>query len=359
MKISDIKKVVPMLLEAGQVPCLVGHAGDGKTTVVEQIAKSMNGDIVTWRLGQTSDVGDIKGMPNLNENKQVTEFFPPAHLPKDGKGIIFLDEINRSHEDIIQCMFEFVERGRFESYKKPEGWGIVAACNPATAEYLTNKAFQEKALLDRMVFITFEPTPQEWLEYAKEAGFAPTTIAYYTENPQDLDGDREDINLNFIEPSRRSAERLSILDGLYEQVGHGVFTELAMGIIGPERGVKYARFKQESEKTWKPSEILNQFDKLKSTVSEKANHRTDLVHRTNNDLISYLETTTKLSDQQVDNLIEYIKTLPSDLAGGLFWKIVIDHPSAIQDTKLTNDEKLADELISITNIHIQKVVDAD
>jgi len=44
-------------------------------------------------------------------------------------GIIFLDEVNRGHEDIRQSLYQLINKREIHTYKLPEGYTIVAAAN--------------------------------------------------------------------------------------------------------------------------------------------------------------------------------------------------------------------------------------
>ena len=102
MKISDITRSVDYLFKANITPLLVGYHGIGKTSVVEQIAKRRNANLVVIRLGQMSDPGDLIGLADFVRNQEGravnTVFAAPEFLPTKDTGvetIIFFDEINR------------------------------------------------------------------------------------------------------------------------------------------------------------------------------------------------------------------------------------------------------------------------
>lgn len=66
-------------------------------------------------------------------------FSPPEWLPEKGKGILFLDEINRARIDVLQAVFQLVRdreiggiRKNGDPYRLPDGWSIVSAMNPDT-----------------------------------------------------------------------------------------------------------------------------------------------------------------------------------------------------------------------------------
>lgn len=322
MDIKTIKLVVPELIKLGQVPIFVGHRGMGKTEVMGQIAKAMGGDLHTWRLGQMSDPGDIIGLAQPTGQGTV-KFMPPDHLPKNGRGIIFLDELNRAPKDLLQAMFEFVERGSFVSYKKPEGFGIVAACNPDQAGYTLETALEfDDAFADRMIFIKFEPSTDDWIAYGRQQEFDPSVLAYIAEHPQDLDGEIEPISLDFIKPSRRSWTRLSIIKkALGMSFPEHVLLEIMSGICGIPLSIKFMKYAKDFEKNIKPEQILNNYPSFKESVIASAESRHDLINASNGELLDFLRNAESISEQQVNNLLSYLIDIPKDMAWDLFAKI--------------------------------------
>ena len=99
MRIADIKKVLPFLLEANLTPNIMGEHGKGKSEVISQFAKENGYDyVINLRLGQIQDSGDLTGLPEFVDvdGVKVTKFMQPSFFPKkDDKAILFLDEYNR------------------------------------------------------------------------------------------------------------------------------------------------------------------------------------------------------------------------------------------------------------------------
>lgn len=331
MDIKTIKQLVPELLKLGQVPIFVGHRGMGKTEVMGQIAKSMGGDLHAWRLGQMSDPGDIIGIAQPTDRGTV-KFMPPDHLPTEGSGIIFLDEINRAPKDLLQAMFEFVEKGSFISYTKPEGFGVVAACNPDQAGYTLETAVEfDQAFADRMIFIKFEPTTSDWISYGKAKDFDPSVLAYISEHPQDLDGEIESINLDFIKPSRRSWERLSkIKKALSETFDENTLLEVYSGICGAPLAIKFAKFAKDFETNVKPEQVLNSYKSVKAVIKKSSEDRHDMINATNEELLTKIYGMNKISERQLSNLKEFLLDIPRDMSWNFILKVGSDCPKCLE-----------------------------
>ena len=68
-----------------------GSPGIGKSSIVAAVAKNAGIGLVDLRLSQLAPT-DLRGLPVAD--KGVSKWFPPEFLPTQGKGILFLDEIN-------------------------------------------------------------------------------------------------------------------------------------------------------------------------------------------------------------------------------------------------------------------------
>ena len=68
-----------------------GPPGVGKSSIVAQSASQNGLDLIDLRLSQLAPT-DLRGLPVPVDN--ICTWYPPEFLPRDGKGILFLDEIN-------------------------------------------------------------------------------------------------------------------------------------------------------------------------------------------------------------------------------------------------------------------------
>jgi MoxR-like ATPase len=107
---------------------LVAKHGVGKSSVVKQVTEDLDIGFFDVRLSQC-EVGDIKGLPYLDEENSQTKFFKPQWWPKDpaSKGVLFFDELNRASKDVLQAVFEICLDRRLDGEALPDGWRVVAA----------------------------------------------------------------------------------------------------------------------------------------------------------------------------------------------------------------------------------------
>ena len=103
-----------------------GPPGIGKSTIVAVVAEEHGFQLIDLRLSQLAPT-DLRGLP-VAENGYA-KWFPPEFLPTDGKGILFLDEINMAPPAMQGVAQQLILDRKVGSYVVPDGWFIWAAGN--------------------------------------------------------------------------------------------------------------------------------------------------------------------------------------------------------------------------------------
>lgn len=103
-----------------------GSPGVGKSSIVAQIAEEHNINVVDVRLSQLAPT-DLRGLPVAEEG--ISKWYPPEFLPRSGRGILFLDELNMAPPAMQGMAQQLILDRRVGSYVVPEGWYVWAAGN--------------------------------------------------------------------------------------------------------------------------------------------------------------------------------------------------------------------------------------
>jgi MoxR-like ATPase len=172
-----------------------GAPGIGKTQVMKQVATQLGKPLIVIPLANMEPT-DLLGLPFLEGEgyNQVTGWAPPILLPRmsEGKttflgqggkegaeiqtqddaklgGIIFLDEINRAQESVLNACLTFVQDRIIGGYKLPENWHIMAACNRAVDINDDQLQAMDSAVASTGRFQSFNLVPYlpQWLDYAR------------------------------------------------------------------------------------------------------------------------------------------------------------------------------------------------
>ena len=141
---------------------LWGAPGIGKSAIVANVAKKNKIDLIDLRISQLAPT-DLRGLPVPENNK--AKWYIPEFLPTKGKGILFLDEINRATIEVQQCAFQLVLDRQINGIKLHPETRIYAAINEGSEYQVLD---MDPALLRRFWTMALEPTVEDWLLWARE-----------------------------------------------------------------------------------------------------------------------------------------------------------------------------------------------
>jgi hypothetical protein len=314
MKISDITTAVDFLFKAKITPLLRGYHGVGKTTVVEQIAQARGSRLVVIRLGQLSDAGDLIGLADFVRNDAGrainTVFAAPEFLngSEEQETILFFDEVNRSHKDLIQAIFQAVETGSQLGPHKLVNTKVIAAMNPPNGDYsvldLTDPAFS-----DRFCHINFEPSKEEFISYAKSTTNGDF-ISFLQEHKNMIEQDLAPLSYADIKPSRRSAIRFQSLINL--GLPESIRFEIGQGMVGSEAAAAFESYVREKPKKIDVEAMLRDFNNVKDLVAQ---HNMPMLSLASEELMALLALeTTIITEHNVAQVNEFLLAIPGDLA---------------------------------------------
>ena len=304
---------------------LVAKHGVGKSSIVKQVAEEFKMYFHSVRLSQC-EVGDIKGLPYLNEEDRKTEFLKPYWWPtdQDSSGILFFDELNRASKDVLQAVFEICLDRRLDGEPLPAGWRVVAAIN-ATDDY--DVVELDPALLDRWFYIDFDPTHKEWISWATKSGIHPAIVDFIAQNSELLDPPVGNLEAGKVYPSRRSWAQLNdtlLKLDLFKTLDEGLITQITKGWVGANISVMFPKFLANDFARLKPDEILDDLDNVRHKVEAAVSDIESIaaLSRSVSRTIGK-RTAAQMQATQRDNIKEFMQMLPKDVASQ-FWTDLLE-----------------------------------
>src|SRR5690349_8039975 len=103
-----------------------GPPGIGKSSIVAQTAQAYNMEMIDLRLSQLAPT-DLRGLPVAEHG--ISRWYPPEFLPREGRGILFLDELNLAPPAMQGMAQQLILDRRVGNYTVPDQWFIWAAGN--------------------------------------------------------------------------------------------------------------------------------------------------------------------------------------------------------------------------------------
>ena len=155
-----------------------GPPGIGKSSIVAQTAAANGLDFVDLRLSQLAPT-DLRGLPVADDG--VARWYPPEFLPRDGAGVLFLDEINLAPPTMQGMAQQLILDRRVGSYVVPEGWFIWAAGNRHEDRAAV---FEMPApLANRFLHLEIAPELESFKAFALANGVHEQIVAFLSFRP--------------------------------------------------------------------------------------------------------------------------------------------------------------------------------
>lgn len=181
MRPSQVALAIRILIKAQQPFMLHGSPGVGKSAIVRQVANELGIKMIDLRLSQLDPV-DLRGVPSVDNKAKRTTWNAPDFLPRDGEGILFLDEINSAAQATQAAAYQLVLDRRLGDYVLPPGWAIAAAGNRTTDRAIVNQ--MSTALKNRFTHVDYDINNDDWSLWALKAGISPEVLGFIRFRPQ-------------------------------------------------------------------------------------------------------------------------------------------------------------------------------
>ena len=304
---NGIKTLMKACFECNITPLLWGAHGIGKSQIIKQYAEENKMELVELRLGQLEPM-DLIGLPEKTKDGK-TMWLKPSWFPERGNGILFLDEINRGHPDVIQAIFQLVLDRQMFTHKLPDNWKVICAANYADSQYSVNDI--DPALMDRFFHINLDFNKSSWLDWAK-GKITSVKIVKLVEDDELSLSNYQKVELT---TSPRSLEMLDkMISTSYIDEEH--YPAVCEGLIAKKDINKVLDFLHGTNELMNILENLNK-EEITKIVENK---ELDKIHKINDYVLRKIKFKDKLLDKEIINLAEYLMIIPVDITIGFMQK---------------------------------------
>ena len=263
-----LRDAVPLIicaLKANQPAMLWGSYGIGKTDIANQIAKAMGFDSAIVICPSIEDIIDFK-LPYLKDGDDGTKessYAMSDRLPKSGRHLIIIDEINTASMDLQPALYSLVLARRLGNYVLPEECRIIATGNRESDRAAAQP--MSTALKNRFgLHLNIIPDKDSWCQWAIRNDVAPELIAFVREYPSVLEGANPDDPCGGCTP--RGLAKLSSMIKVGVPQDHE--TLVYQGSIGMAEGARLGGFMALCRKGIRVEEVLA--DPKKARVPEES-----------------------------------------------------------------------------------------
>ncbi len=297
MRANELIKSLSALVEQKVPTFLWGAPGIGKSSIVKQIASEKSMEFIDLRLA-LMDPTDLKGIPFYDKDSHTALWAPPAFLPKEGEGILFLDELNAAPPSVQASAYQLILDRQVGEYRLPEGWAIVAAGNREGDRGVTYR--MPSPLANRFVHFEMEVSLEDWRDWAYKKRLDERIISYVSYKSEHLfTFDARSDAKSFATP--RSWEYVdSILKSGLEDT---LLLNAISGAVGKDVAVGFLSYVKVMDRLPDVNAILQ-------TGEGKYSDEVDVLYALSTGLVSAV-----LKDEtRLDNLLKYSLNLKGEFA---------------------------------------------
>ncbi|ABB45056.1 ATPase associated with various cellular activities, AAA_3 [Sulfurimonas denitrificans DSM 1251] len=299
MRATDLIATIGSLIEQRVPTFLWGAPGIGKSSIIKQIASSRDIGFIDLRLA-LMDPTDLKGIPFYDKESHTALWAPPAFLPKNGEGVLFLDELNSAPPSVQASAYQLILDRKVGEYELPDGWAIVAAGNRDSDRGVTYR--MPSPLANRFVHFEMDVHVEDWRLWAYKSGLDERVISYISyKNEHLFTFDAKSDTKSFATP--RSWEYVDSI--LKANMPKSLLLETISGAVGRDVAVSFLSFIKVIDRLPDINEILE-------TSNGDYSDEVDVLYALSSGLVSaYLR---DKSDEKLENLLKYTFDLKSEFA---------------------------------------------
>jgi hypothetical protein len=177
------------------------------------------------------------------------------------RSVLFLDEMNRTAQDILNASLQLVLDKRLHTHILPRIDGkptlVIAAINPAdTGDYTTNS--MDPALQDRFIYGSVDPDIKSWVKWANSTNLEKVVVDFLLEHPDRLHYTSKDGKSS---ATPRSWASLAKTMANIDQIPQEVQFQVMKGLVGQELASQFLAYYNNYAKVIKMEDIEAFIDK--------------------------------------------------------------------------------------------------
>lgn len=346
MNFNDTLASADLVLQAQQVPLLVGETGIGKSTLARTLADRHGWELITID-GNLLKEGEIGGMPTIESINKVlgdgtlvqekVTLYAVHHklqaideaLAQSKEVLVFIDEINRCEHSVQQELMNLILNREINGYQLDASVKLMAAMNPENS-YDYQTIDMDPAQRNRFVWLFMDVDYVQWIDWAMEAGLEPKVIEFISTYPDYL----YQHNEGDMAATPRSYERISQVYRVYQQdpsaYGETVFYQVVRGNVGELVARAFVEFLKRDENPLVSYDdvFASSLEAMKARLVGESPSRlyvtTKLItRRLDRELPAYSEGAVEPS---VERFIAFLEACPQDLMLGLMKELPLECP---------------------------------
>jgi MoxR-like ATPase len=215
-------------------------------------------------------------IPSTKRNVLTTTKNVKVENPFSRKVVLFLDELNRAQQSVLNASLQLVLNKRLNEHELPSDTFVVTAINPSD-DYQT--ADFDPALASRFFWTNVEVDHDGWLKWASDKKIKNVIRQFIAEN-EDLLHFQDDRDIIGTDP-RKWAKLSKYIEDLPENIDKSVLLRMFQGKLGTVAGVQFFTYYNDFNKVVTLTEVKKLISKNKElSLEEIVTKVTELIEET-------------------------------------------------------------------------------
>ena len=288
MDAIELKNALTSLVDAKIATFIWGAPGVGKSSIVKQIAKEKNINFIDLRLS-LMDPTDLKGIPFYDKETHTALWAPPEFLPRNGKGILFLDELNSAPPSVQASAYQLILDRKVGEYSLPDVYSIIAAGNRESDRGVVYK--MSSPLANRFVHLELDVSFDAFKAWAYKNNLDDKIISFLSYKKDYLFSfDPKKLDKSFATP--RSWEAVDKI--LKSSLDESLQLKVISGTIGDNIAVSFLSF----------CKIINSIPSVQKIIEDDNPEFSDDI-KVNYALVSILVSSYTSDHNSLENILKY------------------------------------------------------
>lgn len=246
---EGVKQAIEIALQADTPLFIMGSFGIGKSTIVKQVAKELNLELIDIRLSQVQQF-DLMGYPKDVNGRM--EYLPLADIPiesdplPNGKNgwLILLDELNSADKYVQGAAFKLVLDRQIGKHHLHPNVRIICAGNRIQDQGLVNKLLAP--MKTRLTHIEMYVDNKEFLKYVYEQTdqglWHPYIYAFLNFKPDQINNADPSVESHTYATPRTWELLSKQLNAGLDLLDPSIYTPIVCGIVGDSAGMDFVSF---------------------------------------------------------------------------------------------------------------------
>lgn len=355
MNFKEAINTVNLILEAGDVPLLIGESGIGKTSLVKELSNNRNEVLVTIDANLLKE-GEIGGLPIVEKGRTIYathyKLTQIQNAIENNKSVIlFIDELNRCEHAVQQELMNLILNREINGFNLSNEVNIIAAMNPSNKyDSFQDSDYQvvdmDSAQEDRFVWIEIESDIKQWIRWAMNIEIHPHVIEFLSTFPEYLHTPNSNET---IKATPRSWDRVAKAYKVYlknkSSYSLDSFYNVVKGNVGTAIATDFLNFIKNIKRPLINVEELFQYDVLPFELRERAEKESSSrLYILAKNSLNYLEENN--NENKIKIFGQLLLSYPKDLRLGIMKEIKSDYSNELYNNIL-NSEAFQDAFFDI------------